>query len=174
MLSETQAAELEALKAERVELERIIGAQRRLMTVIERMSHLERAGVRAEFRAAAEAAQPGYHDRVAEAQAAYDAADAAYTRLLNAAGTRAQEDAVPAKKRALGGDRLGSIESHSVGMIGRDSRVAPQLAILAQSRSDALTRLQELKRIPSRLEQEAAVPPPIVVTPQKQRRGLFA
>jgi hypothetical protein len=169
MLSEAQTTELEALKTERLSLERIIDARRRLARVIERQAHLERAGARAEFRAAAEAAQPGYHEQVAEAQAAYDAADAAYTRLLTSAGTRAQEAIVPAKRRALGGGRLGSMGSHTVGMIGRDSRVAPQLAILAQSRSDALTRLQELKRIPSRLEQEAAVPPPIVEAPTRRR-----
>jgi hypothetical protein len=173
MLNQAQTSELEALKTERVELERIINAQRRLMIVIERMSHLERAGVRAEFRAVAEAAQPGYHEQVAEAQAAYDAADAAYTQLLTSAGARAQEAVVPANRRALGGDRIGSMGSHSVGMIERDSRAAPQLAILAQVRSDALNRLQELKQIPSRLEQEAAVPPPLVEAPQKRRRGLF-
>ena len=89
MLTPEQTAEMEALKAERAELERIVRAPKRLGDVAARMMQLERAGQRAEARALADAVSPGWRERLAAAEAELAAATREEDRLFAAANEKA-------------------------------------------------------------------------------------
>ena len=124
MLTTEQAAEMEALKAERVEVERIIRAPRRLGEIVARLSQLERAGERAEARRLADQISPGWRQRLELAEAELAHATEESDRLFQAAAAR-ERAAVFGPEYPTGSlpDRIGEVAPGMAALvpeIGRD------------------------------------------------------
>ena len=173
MLNEQQAAEMEALRAERAELERIIRAPRRLFEVAGRLTQLERAGQRAEARALADSIAPGWRERLATAEAELAAATAEDTRLFGAAAAKAQAAVIPVEYRtnSLPG-RIGEMAPGLAGLVppvGTD----PVRAMAGMHRTVSLRRAESLRSYPARLAAADAAPPieadPAEEAPKRRR-----
>ena len=176
MLNEAQAAEMEALRAERLEVERIVRAPRRLGEIAARMSQLERAGERAEARALADQIAPGWRERLAAAEAELAAATAEDDRLFAAANAKAQAAVLPVEYQ---GDNLpGRIGQVSPGLAALIPEVGtdPHRAMAGLNRTIALRKAESLRSYPSRLAAAEAAPPPPApapeAAPKRRRLGL--
>ena len=170
MLTPEQTAEMAALKAERADLARIIRAPIRLGDVAARMMQLERAAERAEARALADAASPGWRERLAAAEAELAAATAEDTRLYDDAAMRAQAAVIPVEYRtnSLPG-RIGEIAPGLAGLVPPVSS-DPVRAMAGMHRTISLRRVESLRSYPARLARATGRPPdPATEAPTRRR-----
>ncbi len=177
MLTPEQAAEMEALKAERAEVERIVRAPRRLGEIVARLSQLERAGERATARALADSAAPGWRERLAAAEQELAAATAEDDRLFAAAASKARATVFPPDypEGSLPG-RIGQVSPGLAGLIpavGSD----PPRAMAEMRRGIALRKAESLRSYPARLAAAKAAPPeadPAAEEAPRRRRNSWA
>jgi hypothetical protein len=176
MLTEAQAAEMAALKAERAELERIVAAPRRLQFIFGRLAQLERAGERAEARRLADEIAPGWRERLAAAETELAAATAEEDRLFAAANAKAQAAVLPVEYQ--GGTLPGRIGTMAPGLAALIPAVGsdPPRAMAGMRRSIAIRKAEALRSYPARLAAAKAAPPPEAPAPEeaptRRRFGL--